>query len=74
MPGFFKEHLRPLAGSVGLHVLLVGALALAALRWTSHQPPVELAIQGYVAEAPVATRPLPEPREAPAGQAPPPGE
>jgi colicin import membrane protein len=36
MPGFFREHLRPLAG--------------AALRWTSSQPPVEIAIEGYVVE------------------------
>jgi colicin import membrane protein len=74
MPGFFKEHLRPLAGSAGLHLLLVGALALAALRWTSHQPPVELAIQGYVVDGPVTGRPLPTPREAPAEQAPSPVE
>ena len=40
MQGYFKEHLRPLAGSAGLHVVLVGVLALAALRWTSQQPPV----------------------------------
>jgi len=74
MQGFFKEHLRPLAGSVGLHVVLVGALAVAALRWTSQQPPVELAIQGYVVDGPVRVRPLPEPRAAPAEQPPPPVE
>jgi colicin import membrane protein len=74
MQGFFKEHLRPLAGSAGLHVALVAALALAAVRWTSQQPPVELAIQGYVVDGPVKVRPLPEPRSAPAEQAPPPVE
>jgi colicin import membrane protein len=74
MQGFFKEHLRPLAGSAGLHLALVGVLALAALRWTSQQPPVELAIQGYVVDGPVKVRPLPEPRQAPAEQAPPPVE
>lgn len=74
MQGFFKEHLRPLAGSAGLHVALVGVLALAALRWTSQQPPVELAIQGYVVDGPVKVKPLPAPREAPAEQAPPPVE
>lgn len=74
MPGFFKEHLRPLAGSMGLHVVLVGALALAALRWTTHQPPVELAIQGYVVDGPAKVRPLPEPRAAPKEPAPPPVE
>jgi colicin import membrane protein len=74
MQGFFKEHLRPLAGSAGLHVALVAALALAAVRWTSQQPPVELAIQGYVVDGPVKARPLPEPSRAPAEQAPPPVE
>jgi len=74
MQGFFKEHLRPLAGSAGLHVALVGALALAALRWTSQQPPVELAIQGYVVDGPVDARPQPEKREAPAERARPPVE
>ena len=74
MQGFFKEHLRPLAGSAGLHLALVGVLALAALRWTSQQPPVELAIQGYVVDGLVKVRPLPAPREAPAEQAPPPVE
>jgi colicin import membrane protein len=74
MQGFFKEHLRPLAGSAGLHVALVAALALAAVRWTSQQPPVELAIQGYVVDGPVKVRPLPEPSSAPPEQAPPPVE
>jgi colicin import membrane protein len=74
MQGFFKEHLRPLAGSAGLHVALVAALALAAVRWTSQQPPVELAIQGYVVDGPVKVRPLPDPSRAPAEQAPPPVE
>jgi len=74
MPGFVKEHLRPLAGSAGLHVALVGAFAVAALRWTSQQPPVELAIQGYVVDGPVKVRPLPEPSSAPAEQASPPVE
>jgi colicin import membrane protein len=74
MQGFVKEHLRPLLGSAGLHVALVGVLALAALRWTSQQPPVELAIQGYVVDGPVKARPLPEPRTAPAQVSPPPAE
>jgi len=71
MPGFFQEHLRPLAGSAGLHLGLVALLGVAALRWTSSQPPVELAIQGYVVDAPAApARPLPQPRSAPAVQPP----
>jgi colicin import membrane protein len=53
---------------------LVGALAIAALRWTSQQPPVELAIQGYLVDGPAEVRPLPEPREAPVEQVPPPVE
>ena len=30
MTGFVQEHLRPLAGAAGLHLALVGLLALAA--------------------------------------------
>jgi len=52
MPGFFQEHLRPLAGSAGLHVALLALLAGAALHWRSEQPPVELAIEGFVTELP----------------------
>ena len=69
MSGFFREHLRPLAGSAGLHLVLLVVLAGAALRWTSSQPPAELAIEGYVADAPPLTRPpqrpAAEPRPAP---------
>jgi len=66
MQGFFHEHLRPLAGSAALHVALVGVLALAALRWSTSQPPVELAIEGYFVDGPVATRRLPDPHATPA--------
>lgn len=66
MQGFFHEHLRPLAGSAALHVALVGVLALAALRWSTSQPPVELAIEGYFVDGPVATKRLPDPRATPA--------
>jgi colicin import membrane protein len=66
MPGFFQEHLRPLAGAAALHVGLVGLLALAAMTWTSSQPPVELAIQGYVAELPPNQGKAAKPRSAPA--------
>jgi colicin import membrane protein len=69
MTGFLQEHLRPLAGAAGLHLALVGLLALAALRWTSSQPPVELAIQGYVVESPVTSRPAASPRAAPPAEA-----
>ena len=70
MQGFFHEHLRPLAGSAALHLALVGVLALAALRWSTSQPPVELAIEGYFVDGPVATKRLPDPREAPAPKQP----
>ena len=66
MQGFFHEHLRPLAGSAALHLALVGVLALAALRWSTSQPPVELAIEGYFVDGPVATKRLPDPRATPA--------
>lgn len=75
MPGFLQEHLRPLAGAAGLHLALLALLAGAALRWTSSEPPVDLAIEGYVVEGPVTARRLPEPGEpaaAPVVAAPPP--
>jgi colicin import membrane protein len=72
MPGFFQEHLRPLAGAAALHLGLVGLLALAALKWTSSQPPVEIAIQGYVAELPPSQGKAAKPRSAPAPKAEPP--
>jgi len=65
MPSFFQEHLRPLAGAAALHVGLVGLLALAAMKWTSTQPPVEIAIQGYVAELPPTQGKAAKPRSAP---------
>jgi len=65
MPGFFREHLRPLAGSAGLHLVLLAVLAGAALRWTSSQPPAQLAIEGYVADAPPAARPAQRPAAEP---------
>jgi colicin import membrane protein len=65
MPSFFQEHLRPLAGAAALHVGLVGLLALAAMKWTSTQPPVEIAIQGYVAELPPSQGKAAKPRSAP---------
>jgi colicin import membrane protein len=51
MPGFVREHLRPLAGSAVLHLALLAALAVAALNWTAKQPPVQLAIQGVIVDA-----------------------
>jgi colicin import membrane protein len=57
MPGFVREHLRPLAGSAGLHLLLLAVFAGAALHWTSSQPPVDLAIEGYVVDSAPSDRP-----------------
>lgn len=70
MPGFLQEHLRPLAGAAGLHLVLFGLLGVAALQWTSSQPPVQLAIEGYVADEPVVARPA-TPRSTPATRPPP---
>jgi len=68
MPGFFREHLRPLLGSAGLHVVLIALLAGAALHWTSSQPPAQLAIEGYVVDLSKAGQPAPK---APAREPPP---
>ena len=73
MPGFLQEHLRPLAGAAGLHLVLFGLLGVAALQWTSSQPPVQLAIEGYVADEPIVARPA-TPRSTPAKRPPPPVE
>jgi len=71
MPGFLQEHLRPLAGSAGLHLALLAVLAGAALRWTSSQPPVEIAIEGYVVEeSPPGRPPAAAPRPVPAAASP----
>jgi colicin import membrane protein len=69
MPGFFQQHLRPLAGSAGLHVALLALLAGAALKWQSEQPPVELAIEGFVTELP-PSKPATQARPAPAAPVP----
>ncbi len=51
MAGFAREHLRPLVGSAGLHLLLIALVAGMALRWTKPQEPVQLAIEGFVVDA-----------------------
>jgi colicin import membrane protein len=76
MPGFVREHLRPLAGSAGLHLLLVTAMAVATLRWTSPPPPLQLAIEGVVVDSRSlpdslrAGRPKPQPAPEPEPAAP----
>ena len=74
MPGFAREHLRPLAGSAGLHLLLVAAMAVATLRWTTPPPPTQLAIEGVVVDSRSlpdslrAGRPKPQPTPEPEPQ------
>jgi len=80
MSGFASEHLRPLMGSAGLHLLLVALIAVAALRWTHPEEPVQLAIEGVVVDArdlPKSVRsgkalPAPRPEPVKAEPAPPP--
>jgi len=66
MPGFVRQHLRPLAGAVGLHLLLFALIVATAWRWSSTRPPVPMAIEGV----PIDERSLPKdlagPRPAPA--------
>ena len=71
MPGFFREHLRPLAGSALLHLLLVATLAGLAIRWTTSQPPEQLAIEGVIMDPSQLPRPSKgRPSEAPVREAP----
>ena len=80
MSGFASEHLRPLMGSAGLHLLLIALVAGAALHWTHPQTPVQLAIEGVVVDArdlPKSVRsgkalPAPRPEPVKAEPAPPP--
>lgn len=46
MPGFVREHIRPLVGATGLHVLLFALIAATAWHWSSSRPPVPMAIEG----------------------------
>ncbi|HQR23215.1 MAG TPA: cell envelope integrity protein TolA [Steroidobacteraceae bacterium] len=77
--GFVREHLRPLVGSAGLHLVLLALFVAAALRWTTTQPPVQLAIEGVVVDAkdlPKSARSgkpstAPKPKPTPAAQPPP---
>jgi colicin import membrane protein len=66
MPGFVREHFRPLLGAVGLHALLFALIAATAWRWTSSRPPVPMAIEGVV----VDERSLPPESTAPSRPAP----
>lgn len=50
MPGFVREHLRPLVGAVGLHLLLFVLIVATAWRWSATRQPVPLAIEGVVVD------------------------
>jgi colicin import membrane protein len=50
MPGFVRQHLRPLAGAAGLHLLLFALIVATAWRWSSSRPPAPLAIEGVVVD------------------------
>ena len=66
MPGFVREHMRPLAGAVGLHVLLFALIAATAWRWSSSRPPVPMAIEGVAIDERSLPKELAGPRPAPA--------
>jgi colicin import membrane protein len=66
MPGFVREHMRPLAGAVGLHVLLFALIAATAWRWSSSRPPVPMAIEGVAIDERSLPKELTGARPAPA--------
>ncbi len=66
MPGFVREHMRPLAGAVGLHVLLFALIAATAWRWSTSRPPVPMAIEGVAIDERSLPKQLTGPRPAPA--------
>jgi colicin import membrane protein len=80
----FRDHLRPLAGSIALHAAILGALALAALFRFAPDTPAVKTMQAYVvrgpaqqseparAPAPTPAPETPEPRSEPAPKPPPP--
>lgn len=66
MPGFVRQHLRPLAGAAGLHLLLFALIVATAWRWSSTRPPVPMAIEGVAIDERSLPRDLAGPRPAPA--------
>ena len=66
MPGFVREHIRPLAGAVGLHVLLFALIAATAWRWSTSRPPVPMAIEGVAIDERSLPKELTGSRPAPA--------
>ena len=69
MPGFVRQHLRPLAGAAGLHLLLFALIVATAWRWSSTRPPVPMAIEGVVIDERSLPKdlagPLPAPKPEP---------
>jgi colicin import membrane protein len=70
MSGFVREHIRPLVGAAGLHVLLVALIAATAWRWSTSRPPVPMAIEGVAIDERSLPKDLAGPRPAPATPAP----
>ena len=66
MPGFVRQHLRPLAGAAGLHLLLLALIVATAWRWSSTRPPVPMAIEGVAIDERSLPKDLAGPRPAPA--------
>ena len=66
MPGFVRQHLRPLAGAAGLHLLLFALIVATAWRWSSTRPPVPVAIEGVAIDERSLPKELAGPRPAPA--------
>ena len=66
MPGFVRQHLWPLAGAVGLHLLLFALIVATAWRWSSTRPPVPMAIEGVAIDERSLPKDLAGPRPAPA--------
>lgn len=66
MPGFVRQHLKPLAGAAGLHLLLFALVVATAWRWSSTRPPVPMAIEGVAIDERSLPKDLAGPRPAPA--------
>jgi colicin import membrane protein len=70
MPGFVREHIRPLAGAAGLHLLLFALIVATAWRWSSSHPPVPMAIEGVAVDERSLPKDLRGPHPKPAPEAP----
>lgn len=70
MPGFVRQHIRPLVGAAGLHLLLFALIAATAWRWSSSRPPVPMAIEGVAIDERSLPKDLRGPRPKPAPERP----